>query len=169
MIEVSKRTMLISVIVVCLAAAGLFIGVAVSGRSGAVADSNSTDVGQTSGCGRGQGPMGGGALCGSLDETHAEVAKALGISVEELEKELSAGKNCAEIAESKGLSAEKFAEIVNKVKTDAIDKAVAEGKMTTEQAEWMKSRIANCSGNGAGAGRCNSGGSGCGGACHDKN
>lgn len=78
---------------------------------------------------------------GGASAMHDEIARALGISPEEYQKEREGGKGCEEIAAAKGISAQQLAEIEIKVKSDLIDKAVADGKLTQEQAQLLKDRL----------------------------
>lgn len=82
-----------------------------------------------------------GAMDGVLhDAWMAAYAEALGISVEDLEAEIAAGKSMSEIALDSGLTIEEFWALKMEVRTSVIDKAVSEGALTQEQAEWMKTR-----------------------------
>lgn len=65
---------------------------------------------------------------------------ALGISVDDLNTRLEAGETMAEIALSTGLTVEEFQAIMLDVRAAALDQAVADGLMTEEQAEWLKTR-----------------------------
>lgn len=135
--------------VISLLAVGLIAGVAFAATGGEPANGTNAQ-----GSCNGAGYRWGAVMAGNNSAIRTEVAKALGMSAEDLQKELDSGKTCAEVAQSKGISTEQLAEIVQKVKTDLLDKAVAEGRVTEEQAKVMKERIANsdCTGNGCGRG-----------------
>ena len=142
--------------IVSLLALGLITGVAFAATNGTpAAATNSQGCGN--GAGNGAGLRWGAVMAGNNSSIRSEVAKALGMSTEDLQKELDSGKTCAEVAQSKGISTEKLAEIVKKAKTDLLDKAVAEGRVTAEQAKVMKDRMADCTGNGCGMGNRGSG------------
>lgn len=63
----------------------------------------------------------------------------LGLSVSEIETRLDDGETMSEIAISEGLSVEEYKTWILDACSQAIDQAVKDGKLTTEQAEWMKS------------------------------
>jgi membrane-bound lytic murein transglycosylase B len=148
-----QRKVVLSLIVVLLAI-GLVTGVALAATSGAGA---ATKGGSTCvGC-----PSGGCPIATNCQSVQADVAKALGISVEDFQKELAAGKTCAQIAQEKGISTQQLAQATAKIRSDLLDKAVASGTLSQDQAKFMKDRIAQCAGS-----WCTSGGpaGGCG-AC----
>ncbi len=97
---------------------------------------------------------------GILHDTMISVfAQKLGISVDDLNARLAKGETMAQIASSKGLTAEAFTALMKDARTQAIDQAVKDGKLTQAQADWMKTRGAAMNGgmmnstNGRGAGR----------------
>jgi hypothetical protein len=67
------------------------------------------------------------------------LAEKLGISAATLEERFNNGESMAQIAEAEGLSLDEFQTWMLDARTQAIDQAVKDGKLTTEQAEWMKS------------------------------
>ncbi len=141
----SKHKKIALATVVVLLAVGLVTGVALAATAGAgtAPKSSSTCVGcQSSQC----------PFATNCESVQSEMAKALGISVEDLQKELAGGKTCAQIAQSKGVSAAQLAQITAKVRSDLLDKAVASGTLTPEQAKFMKDRMAQCAGTGCGSG-----------------
>jgi len=77
--------------------------------------------------------------------------KELGLTEEEIINARNSGKTLFDLAkEKKGLTPEQVRSILIKTKTDAINKKVAEGKITKEKADMilpkMKSRIENWDG-----------------------
>jgi hypothetical protein len=74
------------------------------------------------------------------DEIMAAIADELGISVEDLEARREAGETMAEIAISTGLTLEEFKTLMADIRTAVVDQALADGTLTEEHAEWMKSR-----------------------------
>jgi hypothetical protein len=113
------------------------------------------------GSGTGGGMMGGrggrmgnqaaGAQTGPLhDEMVSAFAQKLGISVDELNARLAKGETMAQIAYSKGLTADKFTTLMTEARAQAIDEAVKNGELTQAQADWMKSRGAGMMGTGRG-------------------
>jgi hypothetical protein len=79
-------------------------------------------------------------------QAEAPVAKALGITVEDLHAQRLAGKSLAQIAEEKGVSTEAVVDAMVASKEAALDARVEAGALTQEQAntalETMKARIA---------------------------
>ena len=85
------------------------------------------------------------------DEMTAAYAAKLGISATDLEARLNKGETMAQIAYSKGLTADQFTKMMTEARTQAIDQAVKDGKLTQEGADWMKQRGAGIMGVGRGA------------------
>jgi hypothetical protein len=110
------------------------------------------------GGGRGaHGGMMGAAVAGTQegplhDAMIAAYAEKLGIPAADLEARLSKGETMAQIASSKGLTAEQFRSMMVEARAQAIDQAVKAGTLTQEQADWMKQRGAGMGG-GMGGGR----------------
>ncbi|UCC64429.1 MAG: hypothetical protein JSV36_05055 [Anaerolineae bacterium] len=82
--------------------------------------------------GRGGGWMGG--FKGCLPGNQEWLAEQLGMTVDELQAELEAGKTIAELAEEKGVDLD--AARIEAMK-ERIQQAVEDGTMTQEQADWM--------------------------------
>jgi len=82
--------------------------------------------------GRGGDWMGGFKGCPPGDQEW--LAEQLGMTVDELQVELEAGKTIAELAEEKGVDLD--AARIEAMK-ERIQQAVEDGKMTQEQADWM--------------------------------
>jgi len=89
---------------------------------------------------RGFGPRDGGILADYHDVMLQPVADALGLSVDELNAELAAGKRLWEIAEDKGVDAQTLADAKQAGREAAIAQAVRDGVITQEQADQMLSR-----------------------------
>jgi hypothetical protein len=113
------------------------------------------------GSGTGAGMMGGrggrmsnqaaGAQTGPLhDEMIAVFAQKLGLSMDELNARLAKGETMAQIAYSKGLSADQFTTLMTGARIQAIEQAVKNGEVTQAQADWMKTRGAGIAGTGRG-------------------
>ncbi len=62
----------------------------------------------------------------------------LGIPVSEIETRLTNGETMSQIALAEGMTREEFQTWMLDARLQAIDQAVKDGKLTTEQAEWMK-------------------------------
>jgi hypothetical protein len=87
-----------------------------------------------------QGPMmqnGGGYLHTYMV---AAFAGKLGLTVDDVNARLAAGETMYDIAIAEGTAAEDFPALMTEVRTSALDAAVADGVITQEQADWMKSR-----------------------------
>jgi len=67
-------------------------------------------------------------------------AKALGLSHEELEERLANGETMWSIAQAQGITQEKFGELMLQARTEALNKMVADGTLTQEQADLMINR-----------------------------
>ena len=74
------------------------------------------------------------------DEMIAAYAQKVGISVEDLNARLANGETMAQIASSKGLTADQFTILMTDARSQAIDQAVKNGTLTQAQADWMNQR-----------------------------
>src|SRR5512133_1055856 len=118
---------------------------------------------QTPGSGYGRGGMMGGRNGGMMtgasgegilhDGMTAVFAEKLGIAVDDLNARLDKGETMAQIAASKGLTAEQFTALMTDARTQAIDQAVKAGTLTQAQADWMKTRGGMMGAGQRGAGR----------------
>ena len=128
---------------------GLVVGllgvVVVAAQEGAQAGTRTgEDDGLANFFGRGRGRMrghGNGALVES-GEMHEAIAGALGISVEELEAAQAEGTPLFALAEERGVEMETVRAAMEAVREEAIDQALADGEITQEQADWLRSRPA---------------------------
>jgi hypothetical protein len=88
------------------------------------------------GLGRGFGLMGRGGW-----DTFDAAAEALGLSPEQLFTELHSGKSLTDLATEKGVDLQAVQDAMAAARKDAmqqaIEQAVADGKMSREQADWM--------------------------------
>ena len=79
---------------------------------------------------------------GSMWTMFDEAADALGMTPVELFTELRAGKNLVEIAEEQGIDMEVVEDALSaardEARAQAIEKAVEDGSMSQEQADWMR-------------------------------
>ena len=118
-----KKTLLIVALVV-LAVAALGVGVA-------FAQAEAPTFG-------GRGPGDG---TGPLHEYMVKaMADAVGLSVTEFESRHDAGETFYQIALAEGYSAEEIPALMQTARGKALDAAVADGVLSQEQADWMKSR-----------------------------
>jgi len=80
------------------------------------------------------------------------MAEAVGLPVAEFEARHSAGETFYQIALSKGFTAEEIPALMLTARTKALEAAVADGVISEEQAEWMKSHGFGRGGRGMGFG-----------------
>ena len=85
----------------------------------------------------------------------AGYSEALNIPVDTLQARLDAGETMSQIALSTGLTLDEFRTLMTDVRIQAIDAALADGVITQEQADWLKTRGAGqmSAGRGMQAGR----------------
>ena len=155
------KKLILSIVVVAIFAFAL-------GTAGIVYAQTQTPATPVPGSGYGPGMMGGrgqrggmmgqnaaGTQAGFLhDEMVAAFAQKLGISVDDLNARLANGETMAQIAFSQGLTADQFSTLMLDARSQAIDQAVKDGKLTQQQADWMKQRGAGqMAGGGMGYGR----------------
>jgi len=100
------------------------------------------------------GPMGGGYgwMAPYHDLMHEAMAEALGLTVEELNAQLTEGKTMWQIAEELGIDPTEVWSAMEAAREEAIAQAVEDGVITPEQAEWMSEHMGGSGG-------------GCGGDC----
>jgi hypothetical protein len=72
------------------------------------------------------------------DEMVNAYAEVFGITPADLNSQLKAGKTIWQIGEEKGLTMQEFRTKLEEARTKALDKAVADGVITQQQADWMK-------------------------------
>jgi hypothetical protein len=96
----------------------------------------------------GRGPMGGGGLM--HDYVEEALAGKLGITEADVESALASGKTMYQIALDNGIAEADVPALLTEVHTAAFDKAVADGVITREQADFMLQRMTS----GYGFGNC---------------
>lgn len=74
------------------------------------------------------------------DTMIAILSEKLGVSESDLEARLDKGESMADIAADEGFSGEEFAKLMRDARGEALDQAVKDGKITQDQADWMKNR-----------------------------
>ena len=142
------KKILIAGVVVAVAALVLVAAGVAYAQASDPTDENEYGYGMMGGGGRmGRGHMfnQGAAEDGLLheaahDEMMAAFAAKLNIPVADLETRIANGETMAEIAVAEGYSLDEFRTLMLDVRSQAIDQALAAGKLTAEQAEWMKER-----------------------------
>jgi hypothetical protein len=141
-----KTILIVSVLLAVLVVAGLSFGAAYAAQS-------------WQGRGPGGGMMGGGGGYGPIHEyMEKALADKLGMTEEQVEADLAAGKTMYQIALDHGIKAEDFPTFMTEVRQAAFKAAVADGAITQEQADWMLSHMQNGYGAGNGTGGCGGGG-----------
>lgn len=98
----------------------------------------------------GNGPMmqnGGGWM---HDYVEQALAAKLGLTEEQVEDQLAAGKSMYQIALDNGIKQEEITGFMNQVHQDAFAKAVKDGVVTQAQADWMLQRMQSRGGYGTG-------------------
>ena len=108
--------------------------------------------------GRGRyGGMRSGLLDGETGPYHEAMvetfADELGLTVAQIQDRLEAGETMGQIAESEGISAEEFGDIMQHARTKMLEQAVEAGTITQEQADAIGSRM-QTRGFGLGFGGC---------------
>jgi hypothetical protein len=68
-------------------------------------------------------------------------ADAIGVTKDELKTALKGGQSIAELAKSKNKSLDDVKSAISKALSDRIDKAVADGKITADQAAKVKDKL----------------------------
>ncbi len=104
----------------------------------------------------GQPPFGQGGYGYGWMHNYVEQALAakLGLTEKQVEDQLAAGKPMYQIALDNGIKQENLATFMNEVHKDAFAKAVKDGVITQQQADWMLQRMQNMYRNGYGPGNC---------------
>lgn len=80
----------------------------------------------------------------------AAFAEELGVSVDVLNERLANGEHVVDIALEQGLTVDEFRTLMLDARAQAVDQAAADGVITQEQADWMKSHAGGMAGGRAG-------------------
>ena len=102
----------------------------------------------------GRPPAGQGGNGWMHDYVEQALATKLGLSEQQVEDQLAAGKPMYEIALDNGITQEDLANFMNEVHQEAFAKAVEDGVISQERADWMLQRMQNMYQNGYGPGNC---------------
>ncbi|MCU0488636.1 MAG: hypothetical protein MUE67_06770 [Anaerolineales bacterium] len=95
------------------------------------------------------------AMAGPLHEYKVQaMAEALGLTVDQVEERLAAGETMWQIAQAQGITLEAFQTKMVEAAKNAINLALADGKITQAQADWMLSRTEQMGVNGFGPENC---------------
>ncbi len=148
-----------------LIAAVVVVALATAGFVYAQSDQPNTPNGQVPFGYGGRGHMGGGMMGGRFgsngeagsgvlhDYMISAFAEKLGLSVDTLNERLANGETMMDIAAEQDLTIAEFRTLMTDARTAAIDKALADGVITQEQADWMKSNSGGRFGGGMRGGR----------------
>lgn len=141
MTKLMKTLMIVALVAIALGAVGV-----------AYAQSNLPQPGT----GTGYGMMGGRGRMAATDRgLYQDIlhdymvtawAEQLGLSVEDVQSRLDQGETMSQIALAQGKTFEEFRTLMVTVRSQAIEQALADGKITQEQADWMKQRGAGMMG-----------------------
>jgi hypothetical protein len=101
-----------------------------------------------------QPPIGNSGYGWMHDSVEQALAAKLGLTEKQVEEALAAGTPMYQIALDNGIGQEDLADFMNEVHKDAFTKAVADGVITQQQADWMFQRMQNMYQNGYGFGNC---------------
>jgi hypothetical protein len=99
-------------------------------------------------CGGMMGGNGGGWMHNYVEQA---LAAKLGLTEEQVEDQLAAGKSMYQIALSNGIKQEAITEFMNQIHTEAFANAVKDGVVTQAQADFMLQRMQS---RGFGTGNC---------------
>jgi hypothetical protein len=103
----------------------------------------------------GQPPAGQGGGYGWMhDYVEQALARKLGLTEEQVEEQLAAGKSMYQIALDNGITQQDLPAFMTEVHQEAVASAVKAGAITQAQADWMLQRMQNMYRNGSGAGNC---------------
>jgi hypothetical protein len=106
----------------------------------------------------GQPPLTGMMGNGGYGWMHAYVQQAfaaqVGLTEQQMQDQLAAGKTMYQIALDNGIKQEDLVAFMSEVHREAFDKAVKDGLVTQEQADWMLQRMQNMQQGGFGPGNC---------------
>ncbi len=101
----------------------------------------------------GRGTMMNGGYGQMHDYVERALAEKLGLTEEQVEEQLAAGKTMYQIALDNGIAEADIPAFLTEVHTAAFDAAVADGVLTREQADWMSQHMQG-RGYGNGTGTC---------------
>lgn len=106
----------------------------------------------------GNPPFGPGMMGSGFNPMHTYIVSALAeklnLSVDEVNSQLASGKTIYQVAVENGITEDKVASFLTEVHTAAFDKAVADGAITRERADFMLQRMQFMWQNGYGVGTC---------------
>jgi len=166
-----KKVLSVGLVLAVLMVTFGLVGAAYAQSQTPPAPENTYGFGMMGGQGRHGGMMGGRGVAGSQPGVYgplheymlSAIADVFGLKPEEIQSAHDAGKTMWDLAQEQGLTQEQFVEKMLEARTQALEKAVADGVITQEQADWMLSQMSLMGQNGMGAGQCMGGAAGRGG------
>jgi hypothetical protein len=102
----------------------------------------------------GQPPVGQGGYGWMHDYVEQALAAKLDLTEKQVEEQLAAGKPMYQIALDNGIKQADLANFMTEVHKEALAKAVKDGVITQERADWMLQRMQTMYQNGYGPGNC---------------
>lgn len=78
-----------------------------------------------------------GRVCNGAGVVSEAIASLLGMTPEELYAERSGGKTLSDLAAEKGITDQQLIDAIVEGRTEAINQALTDGRITQEQADWM--------------------------------
>ena len=131
-----KKIVVLAVLIGVIAAVGF-------GASAAFAQGPVQGQPQVPGYGPGRGMMGGGYGYNTELQTKMReaTAKALGLSLNDLDAQLRAGKTVSQIATEKKIDVTKLHDSLQSAHQAIVKQSVKDGKLTKEQGDWMIQRM----------------------------
>lgn len=82
-----------------------------------------------------------GRVCNGAGVVSEAIASLLGMTPEELYAERSGGKTLSDLAAEKGITDQQLIDAIVEGRTEAINQALTDGRITQEQADWMLERM----------------------------
>jgi polyhydroxyalkanoate synthesis regulator phasin len=76
-----------------------------------------------------------------MGKNSADMAAAIGITEDQLKSELASGKKLSDILADQGITEEQFQQKMLEIRKEALAQAVADGKLTQDQADKMLQRM----------------------------
>jgi hypothetical protein len=138
--------------IVVLAAAIAVSAALVGAQMAAAKGPNGNPGGGNPPYGPGQG-QGTGWMAAYHDLIHAEIAKALGLTADELTAKVATGTSAWEIAQAQGMTLDEFRQVMLDARAKALDQAVKDGVITQAQADAFKTHQGPMMGGGKGPGK----------------
>jgi len=82
-----------------------------------------------------------GRVCEGAGVVSDVVSSLLGMTSEEIYTARSTGKTLSDLAVEKGITDQQLIDAITEGRTDAVNQAVADGRITQDQADWMLEKM----------------------------